>query len=122
MRTTIATILACSALLLTACAGQQHKLEAVPKQISVQAFATLATNVCEQETAGPYTALAASRYRAASKLRSGSMSAQAAQLVQNLSDQARSELDAACVNGKPVAARVARAKVLMSDIRSILER
>ena len=118
MRIIIAFIVA---LLLAACA-QPVTLTPAPVSRQVVAFGTLSTNACEAQTAGPYTVLAASRYRAAGMLRSGAMKADAAQRVQSLADQARSELDGACVKGQPDAARVARAKGLLGDIQSILER
>jgi len=121
MRNLIAAIGLLASVMLAACAGQPQQLAAAPRLVQAQAFATLATNACEQETAGPYTALAASRYRAAARLRAGAMGVDAARRVQTLADQARAELDAACVKGKPDAVRVGRAKALLGDIRSILE-
>lgn len=71
------------ATLLAAC-GTQQTLTAKPVERRVVAFATLATNACEAETAGPYTALAAARYSAAAKLRAGAITVDAARRVQAL--------------------------------------
>lgn len=121
MRITIPITLAV-AVLLSACAGTQQTLTAKPVERRVVAFATLATNACEAETAGPYTALAAARYSAAAKLRQGRITVDGARQAQAMADQVRVELDAACINGKPDAARVQRAKTTLAALRGMLER
>lgn len=119
MRALITASVLAIATLLAAC-GTQQTLTAKPVERRVVAFATLATNACEAETAGPYTALAAARYSAAAKLRAGAITVDAARRVQALGDAARTDLDSACVGGKPDAARLKRAKDNLAAVRGIL--
>lgn len=121
MRALITASVLAIATLLAAC-GTQQTLTAKPVERKVVAFATLATNACEAETAGPYTALAAARYSAAAKLRQGRITVDTAREAQAMADRVRVELDAACINGKPDAARVKRATTTLAALRGMLER
>jgi len=76
-------------------------LSSAPAALRGDATATLATNACEAAVAADYTAVIVARKQAAADLRAGRISVDRAQRMQQLADQARSALDAACPGGRP---------------------
>lgn len=100
-------------------------LAATPATGRINVFATLArVGTCEMDVAADYTALIASRHRAASALRKKAITVQQAIQVQALADTARADLDAACpdVTAKLDTARRDQARATLKQIAAILEK
>lgn len=127
---TIAALLA--AALLAGCASAPQpavtqptiqELAAVPPTNRINVFATLArVGTCEMDVAADYTALIASRHRAASALRKKTITVDKAIQVQTLADAARADLDAACqdVTAKLDVERRDQARASIKQIATIL--
>lgn len=113
------------ALTIAGCASSHSITPASGKAVSATASATLArVGTCEMDVAADYTALIASRYRAASLLRKKTITVEQAVQVQTLGDAARADLDAACPDAKAQldVARRDRARAALGQIKTILEK
>lgn len=116
-------LLVATLAIVAGCAStpQPVQLEAVAAKSVLHAVATLATNACEAETAADYTGVIVARRQAASLLRAKRIPLRAAVEVQELADQARAALDAACVGGKPDVVAIAAARKARAQINQTLE-
>lgn len=100
---------------------QPVQLEAVAAKSVLHAVATLATNACEADTAADYTGVIVARRQAAGLLRAKKIPVATAVRVQQLADQARVALDAACTGGKHDPASIATARQARAQINLVLE-
>lgn len=122
MRKTLLLLVATLAI-AAGCANtpQPVQLEAAPAKSALYAVATLATNACEADTAADYTGVIVARRQAASLLRAKKIPVATAVQVQQLADQARVALDAACPGGKPDPIAIAAARKARAQIHKALE-
>ncbi len=118
-----ALLLVAALAIVAGCAStpQPVQLEAVAARSVLHTVATLATNACEAETAADFTGVIVARRQAASLLRGKKISLAAAVRVQQLADQARAALDAACPGGKPDPVAIAKARQARAQIIHVLE-
>ncbi len=123
MRKTLFLLLATSLAFVAGCASSPPpvQLEAAPVRSALHAVATLATNACEAEIAADYTGVIVARRQAASLLRGKKIPLTTAVQVQQLADQARVALDAACPGGRPDAIAIATARKARAQIVQALE-
>lgn len=129
MKTIGIIILTLAMAILSACAVSQPvplqaQQQRVPAMIAVGTLSSVGT--CEYDVAPAFTAIILSRRLAAARVGRGFMTADEARAVQSFADAARVEIEHACPNpaakSKPDPERLARVSVLLSHIKSVLEK
>lgn len=126
MKNTLLLAALCLPLMLPACATPTAvPLQAAASTDGIIGTATLAlTGTCEMDVAADMTALVIYRQRAARAVTRGQITVAQARQVQDLADNARADLDAACPNAAATldVGRREAARATLKTIAPILEK